>query len=1568
MTIKPFAIQGADLTLGGVNLSAGATTIVIPGVTQAVNYFVEEVNDTDVDQTNTLNLPIIIDNVTHVAKVADAGASVAAYATYTVELDDEDYVDEIEVNTAGTYVGSEVDRNADFDMWGYTGSDAEGYLTNWVTGDWVQIPFRPKMRAGEVENIGGSGSADKLVNGSFEVVLDENGNLTLPNDIKAGVTGGRFIQDCDDGTTSMRWINMNQGSNSAQLIRAYTGDPDQDNEVERAQIKLNWDETEDLSGLTIRTFDDSDNSTNHNWLFKGDGVLQLPVGGDIVDSNGVSVLGGGVADNNIWVETFTSDAQTIDFVQAATGVEYDADGNVFALFSHVVPTDNNSTYTSVAKLTPAGAVLWQVRFSVDLNSDGWGLAYDGSDSVYVAGKTSGTPLTYEFATLTKIDAISGTIVWSKTYDFEANSQSAVVDVDSDLNPIMVGYADNGTDRLIITTKVDQADGLVIWSKTLDGQGDEEAYGMAVGPTGEVVTIGYADQLGPTDGAATVYTDPVSNVNWVNSANISSGNFSCDVTFADGVPTFTNIVDPTGNRTVDGIIATVSVASFVGSGGSGAEFDITNNGDGTYTLNSITNGGTNYLAGHKIKVLGSVLGGVDVTNDVIITVTAVTSGVIDTASISGVAASSGSASGKSFSETSSPPSFDGTNTISFSGPRSQMLSAAWASFNVGDDISFVVSGTTYTSTISQKTGLNDFMNPIPFTLVVTSGGGAPSGTVTLFTVGNLSGLAEKSYTTGPSVSMAGGPNPYDRLLISDPISDANLAAYIASIPSGATITAYTPMFGSSVFTLTSAFTLDSGSWAATFTRDSGSDSSFIGMTVTTTAGGPSIIYNNLTGTYYTDGTDDMILKVATVAANDVDDRMVVIKYAADGTIAWQKAVQFDAGYDCLGADADIDATGNIYVCGQYQYDYNSYTTSAMSLVKFNSSGVKQWSRRVVGDCDTFATSVVVGPDNNLYLSGVTANNNASDYIWVVAKYDTDGVVVWQRLIDNTTTWTFGGTFWFGGGGGSNIAVGNGYVALAGAFGDPGVQPKATIVQIDTDATEFSVGDWDIKAATFSGVLNVTASDIVVVDAGKTAGTAAPTAADFATSSDSSNFLSATRAGAASGNSIDSGAYSVSVGSNGVVTMATSRGSLEFGALPEIGGQSHFHIMKTAGDNADLFLGDDFNYVLQRGPAYGASPGYGVEIGTNDNDGGAQHVWRFGTNGQMTFPQDTVLSEFVSGPTNTFGIFANAVPGRSVTIRTSPGGPNKDWIFGSDGSLSLPGAVVNSTEAKTGVVLPTTTGIPDALSGTMTGLTTAGTYGPFTRGGVTFSVTVATASNNYTFIGSNGDWAYANFAGTEPPTQIDFGDTPGALHDLLTAGGVPVGTELTVFAMGDGVVVTTGEFTLTGGVWTASVSVVSGSPFGSIGQVEFSVVSTGISGFIDISSTTPYAVNASPGTLTSEDLGDPPGQTTNIDVISVVQETPTALDLTKSINKLTSGRYTLADGVEGQIMYLVPQDGITSAANVGVSVANFRMADFTGTGGSLLPFRIYNGVDLMDSTGICTLIFTDNAWQQTGGAWD
>jgi hypothetical protein len=100
------------------------------------------------------------------------------------------------------------------------------------------------------------------------------------------------------------------------------------------------------------------------------------------------------------------------------------------------------------------------------------------------------------------------------------------------------------------------------------------------------------------------------------------------------------------------------------------------------------------------------------------------------------------------------------------------------------------------------------------------------------------------------------------------------------------------------------------------------------------------------------------------------------------------------------------------------------------------------------------------------------------------------------------------------------------------------------------------------------------------------------------------------------------YSVSVGTDGVVTMVTSRGNLEFGALPEEGAPQHLHIMRPAGQegSSDLYFGDDYNYVKLPG-SYGVNT-LGVEIGSNDGQGGSTSVWRFGTEGNIVFPDGSI----------------------------------------------------------------------------------------------------------------------------------------------------------------------------------------------------------------------------------------------------------------------------------------------------------------------------------------------------------
>ena len=1006
---------------------------------------------------------------------------------------------------------------------------------------------------------------------------------------------------------------------------------------------------------------------------------------------------GSSQDNNIWIQTFASDSPGNDYPYIVSSVEYDAEGNIIALLNHYVdnnPTPN-SNYFAVAKFDSAGTQLWATRFASSQYTDGWGLTVDSVNNfVYIAGENEGTGATalYQTSTLTKINAANGAIVWTKDYDFGNHSYSMVVDVGSDGHPVLVGYAEavsGSNGNRIITVKANSSDGSILWSNSQDGQGNDDSFGMAIGPDNEVVVVGYTSQLGATDAAATVYSDPVSNPNWTQNTGITIGGFTCAVTFTDGVPSFTNIVDLTGGRTVDEVLGTINGVGF------------------------------------------------------------------------------------------------------------------------------------------------------------------------------------------------GGTTP----------------------------------------------------------------------------------------------ADDMILKVGTVS-NYPDDRMLVTKFNSSGAITWQKAVQFDEGFDCSGADADIDADGNVYVCGSYQRTYNAGTTSAMHLMKFNPSGVKQWSRRVVGDCQDFATSIVYGSDNHLYLSGVTGTNSNSDFTFVIAKYTPSGTVVWQRLLDNTITWTFGAG-WFASGGGSNLDVKDGYVVVSGSKGDPGQQSYGFIAQISADGEFFSTGDWDFKGASFSGLLNNTASDVTVVTAGKiiedisegvTVTTPVP-------QTDTSNFLIGTvlRPGVGLGDLTVVGNMLIGTGSNDGfqgLNLAPGPGLAANMYFRIHGGDNPTHLHLSVGDTEtyDQYFGNDYKY-LKLG-ANGA-----ISIETNSN------TWTFGTDGSITFPTLTVPISDNANPSGTGQTLKFKDPTQQAIIYGPPS--TADHI--SAERIIIQGAPgYTGTDGEGGDVY-LWAGPGGDTNGSGGDIKIRAGRGQGTGGGGYLNFQAGNAGDG---VGANGGWINIESGSSSNGTggnitidansggNIDLYTAAAGVIRLNTAGGnnvwtlSPTGTTTLPGALVKSTVAKTGanltandvffQVTEVNGLGEVTQATVVNGPNPlwvtntsglALGDINFTVN-------FDGSGNATVIINSSgPGHSTIETWEIPAS------AVGATAPTPTALELTKTVNKLTTGVYTLADGVEGQIMYLVRQTGAISN-NIIVTVANARVGSVAYTNANHYPFELGPG----GTVDIDTLIFTDGAWQADNGSWD
>jgi hypothetical protein len=234
MAKKAFEIQSSDLKLGGVNLQAGTTGVVIPGVTQAVNYFVEEVDEQDSANPDTFGSDTeavqLLDNAAYLFRSGTETPSGSySEAGYSVQELDDGEIEEIYVEVEGTFSSADKAFAEAGNMWATTVPNAK---TNFSAGDWTQIAFRPKMRAGEVVNVGGGGGIGNLsIGDNDESILSDDGNKFVNfNGINNGLILGTInnknvIVSLDDGGSN--WEFSTDGSltfpDGTVQTTAYTG-------------------------------------------------------------------------------------------------------------------------------------------------------------------------------------------------------------------------------------------------------------------------------------------------------------------------------------------------------------------------------------------------------------------------------------------------------------------------------------------------------------------------------------------------------------------------------------------------------------------------------------------------------------------------------------------------------------------------------------------------------------------------------------------------------------------------------------------------------------------------------------------------------------------------------------------------------------------------------------------------------------------------------------------------------------------------------------------------------------------------------------------------------------------------------------------------------------------------------------------------------------------------------------------------------------------------------------------------------------------------------------------------
>ena len=126
----------------------------------------------------------------------------------------------------------------------------------------------------------------------------------------------------------------------------------------------------------------------------------------------------------------------------------------------------------------------------------------------------------------------------------------------------------------------------------------------------------------------------------------------------------------------------------------------------------------------------------------------------------------------------------------------------------------------------------------------------------------------------------------------------------------------------------------------------------------------------------------------------DERVVLVKYNQYGNLQWQKTLNgsdTDQGYAVA-----VDSSGNIYVTG-----YTNPNTSAvyeLLVAKYNSSGVVQWQRKLSGASGSYdvGTAIAVDSSANVYIAGNVETSNGNI---LIAKYNASGTIQWQRTLSS-----------------------------------------------------------------------------------------------------------------------------------------------------------------------------------------------------------------------------------------------------------------------------------------------------------------------------------------------------------------------------------------------------------------------------------------------------------------------------------------------------------------------------------------------------------------------------------------
>jgi len=139
----------------------------------------------------------------------------------------------------------------------------------------------------------------------------------------------------------------------------------------------------------------------------------------------------------------------------------------------------------------------------------------------------------------------------------------------------------------------------------------------------------------------------------------------------------------------------------------------------------------------------------------------------------------------------------------------------------------------------------------------------------------------------------------------------------------------------------------------------------------------------------------------------NENIILVKYNSSGTNLWTK--QLGTSSDDWGNGVTTDSSGNIYVTGYTEDELDGNIHSGnddIFLVKYNSSWTKQWTKQLGTSSNDEGSGVTTDSSGNFYVTGYTnegldGNTNSGESDIFLIKYNSSGTKQWTKQLGTSS---------------------------------------------------------------------------------------------------------------------------------------------------------------------------------------------------------------------------------------------------------------------------------------------------------------------------------------------------------------------------------------------------------------------------------------------------------------------------------------------------------------------------------------------------------------------------------------